>query len=401
MTRLNTQFAAPRSISVIPAIAPAPSAPAQVATVLPALAPLVLPPPPENGLLDWSRKDARVAGERLQMREHTPTAEELILEFHVPGDKAGDQADLTFYLSCQTHIWHHCPQARIRSKQGPNGQRLMLIDPPADLTGQAIDRAVREVETVLAFMQHIGGGLTHIHQLIVDQPQMVEDLDAVFGDGARLLDLKEAAVRLADRFTAAGRPDLKRLTLDTALLLGSRQDDRTAVEALIEAGAAIDAADGDGWTSLTHACKSGHVKMAALLIGNGADIEGRQKSGMTPLMAACHWGHVALAQCLLTNKADIGRKDAEGWTPLMWAWVQGTCRGSEASARREGRYRSQGRRWLDAADLGCRRGACGCRGFIAASGGSCGREGPGWQDRGNAGGGESAFRNRRAPEATR
>ena len=97
----------------------------------------------------------------------------------------------------------------------------MVIDRPQDLTGQAIDRAVGEVATSVGFIQHIGGDLTHICQWIQDQPKIVEDLDQVFGEQTSPFEVAAAAARLAERFAAAGRPDLERLTLDTALLMAA------------------------------------------------------------------------------------------------------------------------------------------------------------------------------------
>lgn len=291
MTSLNTRYSAARPLPQRPSVAAPYTVPATSATGPAPNAPLLLPPPRHTG-----GKAAGGGGARIEVLEHaSSTATELVLDLHLPGAKAGDQAHLAFYQAVANHIWHRCPQAGIRPKQGPDGQGLMVIDRPQDLTGQAIDRAVGEVATSVAFIQHIGGDLTHICQWIQDQPKIVEDLDQVFGGQTSPFEVAAAAARLAEQFAAAGRPDLERLTLDTALLMASRQSDLEAARALLDAGAEIDAADANGWTPLMHACKSGNAKLATLLMSNGAAIEGRQKSGMTPLMAACHWGHAALA----------------------------------------------------------------------------------------------------------
>jgi len=53
------------------------------------------------------------------------------------------------------------------------------------------------------------------------------------------------------------------------------------VEALLEAGAALDAADENGYTPLHHACDAEHVALAVALVGRGADAERKTRGGKT------------------------------------------------------------------------------------------------------------------------
>src|SRR6185436_10395817 len=163
--------------TITPQVPPSPAAP------LPAVARPGLPPASEPCSLNrWRGKKPDIAGERIEVREHAwSMATELVLDFHLPGAKTGDQDHLTFYKAVATHIWRHCPKAGLGSKNG-----LMVIDRPADTSScQAIDKAVHEIATLTIFVQMIGGDLNHVCRLIHEQPQMVEDLDHIFGASQR------------------------------------------------------------------------------------------------------------------------------------------------------------------------------------------------------------------------
>lgn len=59
-----------------------------------------------------------------------------------------------------------------------------------------------------------------------------------------------------------------------------------AVSALLAAGAEVEAVDIAGWTALHHACSSGHVATARLLIKHHASMSSRTHEGETPLDVA-------------------------------------------------------------------------------------------------------------------
>jgi hypothetical protein len=82
--------------------------------------------------------------------------------------------------------------------------------------------------------------------------------------------------------------------------------DRAELEALLAAGALVDAYD-PAWnrvTALHYAAWRGHRGTCALLLDLGANVSARATDGSTPLHLAALWGHVGLVQLLLARGAD-------------------------------------------------------------------------------------------------
>ena len=380
MTSLNLQFAPVRPSTFIPLLTPS-GAPAPVVTepALEASAPPVLPPAPEPFSLNrWRGQEASDVGERAEIREHiSSTAMELVIDLDLPGFESGDHGHLAFYQAVATHIWHHCPKAVLGSKDG-----RMAIDRPDALSRQAVDKALHEIETLLAFLHQIGGDLTQLCRLIHAHPQLVEDLDAVFGDVPRRFFAAagdddreensrdhnaEVVLRLSNGIAAAGRPDLQLALLDVALpncrdapakatlceqwlalnnaaleqeaeppaskqqgavlkaLLRSPPKDLAPDRLAALAGLAghVESRDEQGRTPLRVACRSGDIAAVRNLIAIGADIESRDDRRWTPLISACKEGHATVVELLLAKGANIRSQDADGITALMYACQQG------------------------------------------------------------------------------
>jgi ankyrin repeat protein len=71
------------------------------------------------------------------------------------------------------------------------------------------------------------------------------------------------------------------------------------VNALLDAGAAVNDANDRGWTPLHQAAYSNQCDMAAVLINGGADPDAEAHgSGGTPLVVALFWGHREVADLL-------------------------------------------------------------------------------------------------------
>jgi uncharacterized protein len=91
-----------------------------------------------------------------------------------------------------------------------------------------------------------------------------------------------------------------------------------AVNALLDAGAAVDEPDGDGITAVGWAAISNRAEMARLLIQRGADVNHIDKKGMTPLLyaASIDFGDPAMIDLLLRSGAKPGMRTKEGLTAL-------------------------------------------------------------------------------------
>ena len=92
---------------------------------------------------------------------------------------------------------------------------------------------------------------------------------------------------------------------------------------LLDGGAAVDQAKGDGTTSLWIACQQGRVDAARLLLNKGAEVDRANQNGATPLFIACQNGHVDAARLLLDKGADVNKANKNGATPLLIACWNG------------------------------------------------------------------------------
>lgn len=109
---------------------------------------------------------------------------------------------------------------------------------------------------------------------------------------------------------AAGQHDLR-------LVEAARAQDTSAVLALLEQGAPVDAAQPDGATALHWAAHRDDLPIADLLIRAGADLDATNELGVAPLSLACLNGSAAMVERLIAHGADANRALPTGVTPLM------------------------------------------------------------------------------------
>lgn len=107
---------------------------------------------------------------------------------------------------------------------------------------------------------------------------------------------------------------------DERLPDAAMEGDREQVRALLEGGADVDAAQGDGMTALHWAAYNDDQEMLKMLLKAGADVGATTRLGnTTPLLLACRNGNPATVKALLEAGADAGTANSNGTTALMTA----------------------------------------------------------------------------------
>ena len=132
--------------------------------------------------------------------------------------------------------------------------------------------------------------------------------------------MRKSAILLSAALLLAAAPS-KESIFDAA---GS--DDVATVRALLEQGADVNAAQGDGMTVLHRAARTGNLDMAELLIGAGANLEARTRLGEhTPLHVASASGRAGVVSVLVAAGASVNARTTTGATPLHFAAASGSA----------------------------------------------------------------------------
>jgi ankyrin repeat protein len=109
----------------------------------------------------------------------------------------------------------------------------------------------------------------------------------------------------------------------TALHWAVYKIDVPLVERLLDRGAEPDAVNRFGSTPLAEAVKAGNAVLVAKLLAAGADANARNVDGQTVLMLAARTGFVEVAKQLVAHGADVNAVEQwRGQTALMWAAEQ-------------------------------------------------------------------------------
>lgn len=139
--------------------------------------------------------------------------------------------------------------------------------------------------------------------------------------GAQLI---EAATQKDDvrvlNLVAAGAPlDQRDAEGNTALILVASWGKPHITEALINAGAEVNAVNNNKYTSLAKAVIARDKKSVILLLSAKADPNIAQFSGYTPLISAASKDDDGMAQILLDAGADMYQMDNQGRDAIHWA----------------------------------------------------------------------------------
>jgi uncharacterized protein len=107
----------------------------------------------------------------------------------------------------------------------------------------------------------------------------------------------------------------------------AQSGDRETVKALLQKGADVNAAQGDGSTALHWAAIKGDAEMTRMLTVAGANVRATTRLGAyTPLYLAAKGGFSDVVAVLLAAGADARAVTANGTTPLMIAAAAGDTR---------------------------------------------------------------------------
>ena len=90
----------------------------------------------------------------------------------------------------------------------------------------------------------------------------------------------------------------------TVLVTAASRGEKDSVQLLLDHGADVDKADGDGHTALITAAWEGREETVRLLIDKGAKVNIHDTDGETALFSAAHKGHTAIVRMLLEHGAD-------------------------------------------------------------------------------------------------
>jgi len=106
--------------------------------------------------------------------------------------------------------------------------------------------------------------------------------------------------------------------LSNELCEATRCGNLAQVEALLNAGASVNARDDYGDTPLIAAVRESHIDVCRLLLNRNAQVDD-ERYGQTALIYAAEMGNTEICQLLIDNKAQLNRKESGCWTPLMHA----------------------------------------------------------------------------------
>lgn len=123
-------------------------------------------------------------------------------------------------------------------------------------------------------------------------------------------------------------PNARNGLLFTPLYMASATAQVPAMEALIAAGAKVDASSPYG-TALSFACMTGAEPSIKLLISRGADVNYSRVDGITPIALAARSGALGGIRELLAHSANVNAKDNDGATPLIYAAREGNTEAAQ------------------------------------------------------------------------
>lgn len=114
-------------------------------------------------------------------------------------------------------------------------------------------------------------------------------------------------------------------TTEGPVLAAATANDVAALMQALQDGGSTEERASDGWhrTPLHVAADMGHVAVAQALIRAGAVVNARDGADATPLHYAAFNGYAPIVEALVAAGAHVGAKDSEGRTPMKYARHRG------------------------------------------------------------------------------
>ncbi len=117
---------------------------------------------------------------------------------------------------------------------------------------------------------------------------------------------------------------------DPLLVIATKQGHRQLVEWLLKQGADADTKGCSGRTALHCAAAAGDSALVRVLHAGGASLRVVDGDSATPLHGAAEAGHTAVVAFVLAQGADANARDRQGRTPLHLAALMGHCEVAKA-----------------------------------------------------------------------
>ena len=157
---------------------------------------------------------------------------------------------------------------------------------------------------------------------------------------------KQTALKMIGAAVMAILVSASVLISDVTVIEAARSGNLDEIRALVQKGADVNAAEGDGMTALHWAAEGNHAEAASILLYAGARLDARTRIGAyTPLLVASRVGNAEVLEVLLEAGADVHYRTTTGeMTALHFAAAAGNPRavellldhGAEVDAREGG-----------------------------------------------------------------
>ena len=141
---------------------------------------------------------------------------------------------------------------------------------------------------------------------------------------------EEKPVKIVEALLKAGaNPNIPNNEKDFPMHVACGYGALKIVNLLLDYSASIETKDGKGNTPLLFAARGDddvHIAMVDALLKAGADINAENDEGDTALMYPCSWDLHKIISFLISKKIDIKKRDKGGNTGLIWAVRSGSIK---------------------------------------------------------------------------